>query len=150
MTLFRQLFVIALLAILARETSAQNKNRSYPQNYFSLPLNLAPSISGTFGELRNNHLHSGLDYRTNQRSGYPVYAVADGYISRLKVQVGGFGNTVYIDHPNGYTSVYAHLLNFNERIASTVKACQYEDQSFAVDFPVPALTIPVRKNELIT
>lgn len=124
------------------------KSKEYPQD-FRQPLDIAPSLSGSFGEIRSNHFHSGLDYRTNQRQGYPVYAVADGYISRLRVQVGGFGNAVYINHPNGYTSVYAHLQRFNTRIAQTVKDLQYRRESFEVDFPLIAIEIPVKKGDVI-
>src|SRR5690554_7684012 len=93
--------------------SAFSQTETYPQSYFRPPLDLAPQASGSFGELRSNHFHTGTDYRTNQREGYPVYAVADGFISRARVQIGGGGNALYIDHPNGYTSVYMHLQKFN-------------------------------------
>ncbi|HEY1025077.1 MAG TPA: M23 family metallopeptidase [Sphingobacteriaceae bacterium] len=126
------------------EASAQD----YPAD-FRLPLDLPPSSSGSFGELRSNHFHSGLDFRTNRREGYPVYAVADGYISRLRVQVGGFGNAIYITHPNGYSSVYAHLQRFNEQIARTVNDYQYRKQAYDVDFPLLPIEIPVRKGEII-
>lgn len=124
------------------------KSTNYPKE-FRPPLDLAPSLAGSFGEIRSNHFHSGLDYRTNQREGYPVYAVADGFISRLRVQIGGFGNAVYISHPNGYTSVYAHLQRFNTAIARTVKDLQYRRQSFDVDFPLASIEIPVKKGDII-
>lgn len=134
---------------LISSTFAQNTERDYPQNYFRPPLDLAPQASGSFGELRANHFHSGTDYRTNQREGYPVYAVADGFISRARVQIGGGGNALYIDHPNGYTSVYMHLQKYNETIANTVKAKQYDLQRFDVDFPLDRNVIPVKKGEII-
>jgi murein DD-endopeptidase MepM/ murein hydrolase activator NlpD len=124
------------------------KSKEYP-NDFRPPLDLSPSLAGSFGEIRSNHFHSGLDYRTNQREGYPVYAVADGFVSRLRVQVGGFGNAVYISHPNGYTSVYAHLQRFNTRIAQTVKDLQYRREAFDVDFPLVSIEIPVKKGDII-
>jgi len=130
-------------------TFAQNTERDYPQNYFRPPLDLAPQASGSFGELRANHFHSGTDYRTNQREGYPVYAVADGFISRARVQIGGGGNALYIDHPNGYTSVYMHLQKYNETITNTVKAKQYDLQRFDVDFPLDRNAIPVKKGQII-
>lgn len=129
--------------------SAFSQNETYPHNYFRPPLNLAPQASGSFGELRSNHFHSGTDYRTNQREGYPVYAVADGFISRARVQIGGGGNILYIDHPNGYTSVYMHLLKYNDAIASVVKGKQYSDQQFAVDFSPEKSLLPVKKGEII-
>ena len=140
---------LLLLLIPALSVLAQEKPEQYPQNYFRSPLDLAPQASGTFGELRPNHFHTGTDYRTNQREGYPVYAVADGFISRARVQIGGGGNALYIDHPNGYTSVYMHLQKYNKTIAQVVKAKQYELQSFAVDFPPGKNAIPVKKGEII-
>lgn len=122
---------------------------SYPLSDFRPPLDLSPALSSSFGEIRSNHLHSGLDYRTNQREGYPVYAIADGFIARLRVQVGGFGNAIYISHPNGYTSVYAHLQRFNLRNAKTVKDYQYKTQCYDVDFPLLQTDIPVKKGEII-
>ncbi|WP_242696032.1 M23 family metallopeptidase [Desertivirga brevis] len=138
-------FSVLQLSAFAQESSSI---KSYP-NEFRPPLDLRPSIAGSFGEIRANHFHSGLDFRTNQREGYPVYAVADGYISRLRVQVGGFGNAVYIAHPNGYTSVYAHLQRFNDRISLQVKDFQYRKQSFDVDFPLLPIEIPVKKGDII-
>lgn len=128
---------------------AFSQTETYPQDYFRPPLNLAPQASGSFGELRSNHFHSGTDYRTNQREGYPVYAVADGFISRARVQIGGGGNSLYIEHPNGYTSVYMHLLKYNEEIARVVKNKQYADQQFAVDFSPEKNLLPVKKGEII-
>ena len=124
------------------------KSRTYPRD-FRPPLDLNPALAGSFGEIRSNHFHSGLDYRTNQREGYPVYAVADGYISRLRVQIGGFGNAVYISHPSGYTSVYAHLQRFNTRISQTIRDFQYRRESFDVDFTLIPIEIPVKKGDII-
>jgi murein DD-endopeptidase MepM/ murein hydrolase activator NlpD len=125
------------------------ESKLYPQNYFRPHLDLPPQASGSFGELRSNHFHSGTDYRTNQREGYPVFAVADGFVSRARVQIGGGGNAMYIDHPNGYTSVYMHLLKYNDKTASVVKNKQYLDQQFAVDFSPEKNLIPVKKGEII-
>lgn len=140
----------SILCLLGLATTAQTTvNKAYPQHYFRLPMDLPPSIIGTFGDFRKNHFHSGLDYRTNRREGYPVYAAADGWISRLKVQISGFGNAVYIDHPNGYTSLYAHLQRFNERIAQQVKDAQYQTSSFEIDLPIFSDAIPVKKGQII-
>ncbi|HEU4471937.1 MAG TPA: M23 family metallopeptidase, partial [Flavisolibacter sp.] len=75
----------------------------YPQNYFRHPLNIPMQLVANFGEIRANHWHMGLDIRTQQRVNLPVYASAEGYVSRVSVEPGGFGQAVYIDHPNGYT-----------------------------------------------
>src|SRR6185312_174790 len=115
---------------------AQNivQSRQYPQNYFRYPLDLPPSTAGSFGELRPNHFHSGLDFKTNGRTGFPVHAAYDGYISRLRVQFGGFGNAIYITHPNGYTTVYGHIERFSPAMEKMVRDTQYKNQSFEVDF----------------
>lgn len=104
------------------------QTRQYPQNYFRYPLDLPPSTAGSFGELRPNHFHAGLDFRTNQRDGYPVHSAADGFVSRLKVQFGGFGNAVYITHPNGFTTVYGHLKSFSPELAKLVHDYQVQQK----------------------
>jgi murein DD-endopeptidase MepM/ murein hydrolase activator NlpD len=125
------------------------KANKYPKEDFRYPLDLVPSIAGSFGDLRPNHFHSGLDFRTNQREGYPVYAVSDGYIARLRVQIGGFGQAIYINHPNGYTSVYAHLSAYAPNLAQKVKSSQYDLKQFEVDFPLDSSQILVKKGQLI-
>ncbi|QNL49438.1 M23 family metallopeptidase [Olivibacter sp. SDN3] len=143
--------IITLLLMFSYASSQEPliQRKTYPKDYFRPPLDLSPQASGSFGELRANHFHSGTDYRTNQREGYPVYAVADGYISRVRVQIGGGGNALYIDHPNGYTSVYMHLQRYNEKIAAHVKSKQYGDERFDVDFPLESHIVPVKKGEVI-
>lgn len=142
------LFYISLFISLNVSSQTLIKSKEYPQD-FRPPLDLQPVLAGSFGEIRSNHFHSGLDYKTNQREGYPVYAVADGFISRLRVQVGGFGNAAYITHANGYTSVYAHLQRFNTRISQTIKDLQYRRESFDVDFPLVSIEMPVKKGDII-
>ena len=147
MMIRRSLSILFLLITnLAFSQVEQNK---YPLNYFRAPLDLSPIISGNFGEIRSNHFHSGLDFKTNQREGYPVYAVSDGFISRIRVQIGGGGNAIYINHPNGFTSVYMHLRNYNERISQVLKSYQYKVEKFDIDFPLTPLEIPVKKGEII-
>lgn len=108
----------------------QSFGQKYPQNYFRSPLDIPIVLSGTFGELRNNHFHAGIDLKTQQRNGLKVYAVADGYVSRIKVALWGYGKVVYVNHYNGYTSVYAHLSKFGEGIEEFVKSIQYKKQSY--------------------
>jgi murein DD-endopeptidase MepM/ murein hydrolase activator NlpD len=137
------------LAIKADAQQIFSKN-SYPLTDFRSPLDIVPpALAGSFGELRSNHFHSGTDFRTNQRTGYPVYAVADGYISRLRVQNSGFGLALYIIHPNGFTSVYGHLSRFNPKIEAQVKAIQYKNKSYEIDEFPNADLIPVRKGDVI-
>ena len=87
--------------------------KKYPEDYFRSPLNIPIVLSGSFGELRSNHFHAGLDIKTQGKQGLKVFAAADGYVSRIKVQQFGYGKAIYITHPNGFTSVYGHLSKFN-------------------------------------
>lgn len=119
------------------------------KNYYLNPLDIKLNLAGSFGEIRSNHFHSGLDFKTNQREGYPVYAAADGYISRIRIQIGGFGNALYINHPNGTTTVYAHLQKFSPNIALFAKNRQYAAQSFTLDLPLTPIEIPVKKGDII-
>ncbi len=125
------------------------QSRQYPQTDFRYPLDLTPSTAGAFAELRPSHFHAGLDFRTNQRTGYPVYAASYGYVSRIKVQLGGFGNAVYLTHPNGYTTVYGHLLRFNPEILKALRLNQAAHQSFDADFKLQPFDIPVVKGQII-
>jgi murein DD-endopeptidase MepM/ murein hydrolase activator NlpD len=125
------------------------QTRQYPKDYFRYPLDLPPSTAGSFGELRPNHFHAGLDFRTNQRDGYPVHAAADGFVSRLKVQFGGFGNAVYITHPNGFTTVYGHLQSFSPELAKLVHDYQVQTKTDMVDFNLLPMQVPVTKGQVI-
>jgi len=125
------------------------QSKPYPKGVFQYPLDLPPSTAGSFGELRSNHFHSGLDFRTNRQIGFPVHAAMYGYVSRLRVQLGGFGNAVYLTHPNGYTTVYAHLDHLTPELANTVRKYQYDHQSFEVDFKLQPFQFPVTKGQLI-
>ena len=108
----------------------------YPLDYFINPLEITPILSGTFAELRSNHFHAGLDIKTNQVEGLNVLASASGYVSRIKISHWGYGKALYITHPNGYTSVYAHLKKFSPKIEAYIKKKQYEKESFEIQvFP---------------
>jgi murein DD-endopeptidase MepM/ murein hydrolase activator NlpD len=123
-------------------------SKEYPKNIFQYPLDLAPTTAGSFGELRPNHFHSGLDFKTLQRTGYPVHAAAQGYISRLKIQFGGFGQAVYIDHPGGYTTVYGHLDHFTPEILAIIRKAQAEQQKYEVDINLEPFQFPVYKGQV--
>lgn len=121
----------------------------YPQNYFRSPLDVAVVLSGTFAELRSNHFHSGLDIKTQQRTGLNVYGVAQGYVSRIKISHYGYGKALYITHPNGYVSVYAHLSKFSARLEKYIKTCQYDKESYEVEvFPSPE-ELPISTDEIV-
>ncbi|MGB4848466.1 MAG: M23 family metallopeptidase [Saprospiraceae bacterium] len=107
---------------------------SYPKGDFMSPVNRDIKLSGTFGELRTNHFHAGLDIKSlHQTSGDPVYAAADGHISRIKIDEFGYGNAIYIDHSDGFTTLYAHLDHFTDEIQDYIKEQQYLQKSFEVD-----------------
>ena len=121
----------------------------YPQDYFRSPLDIQLVLSGTFAELRSNHFHSGLDMKTNGKQGLKVYTAAAGYVSRIKISRYGYGKVLYITHPNGYTSVYAHLQKFSPKIEAFVKSKQYEKEQFEIElFPDPN-TLRIETDELV-
>ncbi len=124
-------------------------SQSYPVDYFVPPLKGVLQLSGTFAELRPNHFHSGIDLRTGGKEGLPVYACADGYVVRIRISPFGFGKAVYINHPNGLTTVYAHMKGFNKQIDTWVKAEQYKKESFEVDLFPPKNLLMVTKGEII-
>tara|TARA_R110002049_G_scaffold18326_2_gene70194 strand:- start:23387 stop:25075 length:1689 start_codon:yes stop_codon:yes gene_type:complete len=121
----------------------------YPKDYFRSPLDIPIILSGTFGELRSNHFHSGVDIKTQQRQGLPVYSIGDGTITRIKVSEWGYGKAMYIAHPNGYTSVYGHLQKFSPEIEAHIKKVQYQKKSFEVEIFPDFSELNVKKGELI-
>jgi hypothetical protein len=120
-----------------------------PKKYFRSPLGIPLFLAGNFGELRSNHFHGGLDMKTQGKEGFNIYAAADGYISRIKVSPWGYGKTIYIDHPNGYTTVYAHLQRYKGEIASQVKKHQYEIESWEFDWYPSDTLMKVKKGDVI-
>jgi murein DD-endopeptidase MepM/ murein hydrolase activator NlpD len=140
----KYIFYIVLFAPIA--IFSQNQ---YPKEDFIPPLDIPLSLSGTFGELRSNHFHSGIDFRTQQKEGLNVIAVADGYVSRIKISTFGYGKAIYITHPNGYTSVYGHLLKTSSKIDSYLKKQHYALENFEIDiFPKPE-DLVVKQGEII-
>jgi murein DD-endopeptidase MepM/ murein hydrolase activator NlpD len=121
----------------------------YPKDYFDPPLDIPMQLSGNFGELRPNHFHAGFDLKTNQKEGLNVYAVADGYVSRIKISTFGNGKCIYITHPNGYTSVYGHLQTTMGDIQNYVLQTHYKEKAFEIEmFPKPG-ELPVTKGQII-
>jgi len=142
--------VIGLLCLLPQLLQAQSiPVKDYPQGYFRNPLNIPIILAGNFGELRPNHFHSGMDIKTQQKENLPVHAAADGYVSRIGVSHTGFGNVLYITHPNGYTTVYAHLNAFFPALQQYVKKQQYQAESWASDLAIPAGMFPVKKGDFV-
>src|SRR5690606_17144796 len=119
-----------------------------PDN-FIFPMDTPLIISGNYGELRPNHFHAGIDFSTNNKVNLPVYAAADGYVSRIKVSPFGYGKAIYVTHPNGQVTVYAHLNSYNEKIAAIVKQEQYARKNYEVEIYPKANFIQVKKGEII-
>lgn len=116
---------------------------------FHPPLKIPMYLSGNFGEIRSDHFHSGIDIKTQGTTGHHVSSVESGYVSRIKVQANGYGKSIYISHPNGYTSVYGHLDGYRDDIARYVKKMQYSRQSHVLDlYPGPE-TFPLKKGDFI-
>ncbi|MEL7119615.1 MAG: M23 family metallopeptidase [Bacteroidota bacterium] len=128
-------------------TASTSLDKDYPKSDFIAPVKTAIRLSGTFGELRSNHFHSGIDIKGG--IGVPIYAIGEGYISRIKVDGGGYGNVLYMSHPNGFTSVYAHLNEFSPEIAKYVKELQLSSETFELDVNPPVDSFSYEQGELI-
>jgi len=135
-----------LFLILFSTLQAQN---NLPQDYFQNPLDIPIVLAGTFGELRSNHFHSGLDIKTQQREGLEVKASAAGYISRINIQHYGYGKALYIQHSNGYTTVYGHLQKLAPKIKEYVRKNQYTKESYEIELFPEAGQLSVEQGELI-
>lgn len=118
-------------------------------SYFSYPLSVPPKLNANFGEMRPNHFHMGLDLNTLSRENLPVYAPADGFISRMKIETGGFGRAIYLDHPNGTTTLYAHMNRFIPTAEKYLEDQQYQQKTWKIDLTVPPNRFPVKKGQLI-
>lgn len=138
--------IITLLFLICVSLRSQN---DYPQGYFRSPLDIPLLLAGNFGELRSNHFHAGIDIKTEGVIGKKVFATADGYISRIKVQHSGYGKVIYIDHPNGYTTTYAHLNAFSDKVDKFLKKEQYKERSYTLDWYPDSGVIAIKKGELI-
>ncbi len=127
--------------------SAQDTTAHYYRSPLSVDMPIL--LSANFGELRGNHFHAGLDFRVGGVPGAKLYAIADGYISRISVSPEGYGKAIYINHPNGTTSVYGHLHAFSSVIKNHIENIQYKRQRFAVDVTLDPDIIPVKKGDII-
>lgn len=124
-------------------------SQDYPQEAFQSPLGIPLDVSGSFGELRSNHFHSGLDFKTTGKEGLPVYASGDGYISRIKISTFGYGKAIYVTHPNGYTSVYGHLQKANGTIQEYIKKRHYQEKAYEIELFLYPTELPVKKGDVI-
>lgn len=139
---------IFFLLIINQNSFSQKTNQK--QDSFKEPVNFPIYLSGTFGELRSNHFHSGIDIKTDGVTGKKITGIADGYVSRIKVSPSGYGRTLYINHPKkGYTSVYAHLDRFNNKLEKYVTNEQYKNKTFPIQLFPEAEQFTVKKGQLI-
>jgi hypothetical protein len=126
-----------------------SQTSQYPKGYFRWPLNLKPEIVANLGELRPNHWHMGLDIRTNQKENQMVYAAAGGYIAKIRIEPGGFGRAIFINHPNGLTTLYAHLNDFYPALEKYVTEQQYQQQTWRIELTFTPGQFPVQKGSFI-
>lgn len=139
------LFLMMPLCAGAQKQAANN----YPQDFFRNPLEIPILLAGNFGECRPGHFHSGVDIKTQGKENLHVYAAADGYISRIKTEKGGFGHALYITHPNGYTTLYAHLNDFVPAYQKYLRREQYKKERWDLDLVLPPGQFPVKKGQQI-
>lgn len=129
--------------------SIGNSQEAVPADYFQSPLDIPLVLAGTFGELRSNHFHSGVDIKTQKKQGLNVLAAAEGSVSRIKIAHYGYGKALYLTHPNGYTTVYAHLQKFSPAIEAYIKKKQYKKENFEIELFPNADLFKVSKGEVI-
>lgn len=142
----RKSILILVLLAFALQAPARRSDGVSLRSPLDIPLQLA----GNFGELRRNHFHSGIDFKTQGRTGFPVHAVDDGYVSRASVSPWGFGRAVYVTHPStGLTTVYGHLEAFSPEIDKLVRDRQYELETFTIDVEFEPGQLPVKRGDVI-
>ena len=136
------IFLLFFSSVLVAQTE-------FPKDYFSPPLDIPIQLSGNFGELRPNHFHAGFDLKTMQKEGLKVYAIADGFVSRIKISTFGNGKTIYITHSNGFTSVYGHLQSADAAIEQFIKKNHYKENSFEIEMFLKPDELLVKKGQVI-
>lgn len=151
MNILHKLFLFGFSSLVYQTSSNAQifPEKDYSKGYFRSPVNIPISLAGNFGELRPNHYHMGMDVKTQQKENLPVYAAAEGYISRIKIEPAGFGRAIYIDHPNGLTTVYCHLNDFTPKLEAYLKQQQYQQESWKVFLELPPDLFPVKKGDFI-
>ena len=138
-----------IFLLLLTVTQLINAQKEYPQDFFRSPMDIPIVLAGTFGELRSNHFHAGLDIKTQLRQGLPIYGIADGTVTRIKISHWGYGKALYVAHPNGYTSVYAHLKKFGPEIEAYIKKLQYQKKSYEIEVFPEYGELKIKKGDII-
>lgn len=141
--LMRHLFLFTFFYASVYSQSTPSKD------FFRSPLDIPMQLAGNFGELRPNHFHAGLDFKTNQQEGLNIYAVADGYVSRIKISTYGYGKAIYITHENGYTSVYGHLQKSVGKIQDYIINESYNQKSYEIEMFPNKNELLVKKGDII-
>lgn len=136
-----------LALVLGGMLSAQAQH--VQESKFCSPFDFPILLSANFGELRPNHFHNGLDIKTQGVTGKPIHCIADGYVSRVAVLHGGYGQAIYVTHPNGLTSVYGHVISFAKNIQACVRQYQYAHETFVCDLKFQPGQFPVKKGDII-
>jgi hypothetical protein len=137
-------YISILLLLISTTINAQKDGM-----LFLPPLKIPLLLSASFGELRADHFHSGIDIKTQGVTGKEVIASDEGYVYLLLVSPGGFGRAIFIRHPSGYSTVYGHLDSYAPDIEEYVKAKQYENKSFPVTIYPPSDRFRVSRGEII-
>lgn len=138
-------------SLLSFQNLAQKTRLLYPKDYFLFPINPKQQnyLAGGMGDLRADHFHAGIDIKTQGREGLAVQASADAYVSEIRVQTSGYGNVVFLTHPNGYVSVYGHLKEFAEPLATYVKKKRLENHTFEIQLKPAINEFVVKKGQII-
>ncbi len=142
--------ILFLMSLMAFTTDNNNPVTIFPQDFFASPVGHSIELTGTFGELRPDHFHAGIDIRPGREGANdPILAAGDGFVSRIKISATGYGNFVVVQHPNGFSSAYGHLESLNPALAEYVKSSQYARESFEVElFPNPS-DFPIQRGQKI-
>ncbi len=150
MSLIKKVTTITAFLLVYISVDAQIfPEKNYPKGYFTWPVQAKKALAANFGELRPNHYHMGLDCKTDQKENLHVVAAADGYVAKIKIEPYGFGRCIYINHPNGLTTLYAHLNDFYPELENYIKAQQYKTENWKIFIDVPAGLLPVKKGQFI-
>lgn len=146
MNTFRLIFLFLYIGF-----SIQLNAQKFDYSKYDLhaPMDIPMVLAANFGELRSNHFHTGIDVKTNRRTGYNILSIEDGYVSRIKVSPWGYGHVVYIDHYNGLTSVYAHCEAFVGELANLTSQQQENNEGFEIDYYPTKDSLRVKKGQII-